>query len=64
MLCELLRHSKEVQPNPNFLGRKDVRFKKLHGTCDSIFHTLHEDGIGAEKTYEKLLEDIELQDLV
>ena len=53
MLCELLRHSREVQPNPpNFLGRKDVCFKKLHGTCDSIFRTLHEDDIGAEKTYE------------
>lgn len=49
MLCGLLRHLTKVQPNPpNFLDRKNVRFKTLHGTCDSSFHTLYEDGIGAE----------------
>ena len=49
MLCGLLRHLREVQPNPpNFLDGKNVHFKTLHGTCDSIFCTLYEDGIGAE----------------
>ena len=49
MLCGLLRHLREVQPNPpNFLDRKNVHFKTTHGTCDSIFCTLYEDGIGAE----------------
>ena len=50
ILCGLLCHSREVQPNvPNFLDRKDLRFKSLHCTCDSIFQNLHQSGIGAEK---------------
>ena len=50
ILCGLLRYFREVQPNPpNFLDRKDTRFKKLHGTCDSVFRDLHENGVGSEK---------------
>lgn len=31
--------SQEVQADsPNFLDRKDTRFKKLHDTCVAIFH--------------------------
>ena len=47
LLCGLLRHARNVQCDPpNFLDRKDVRFKRLHGTCDVIFRSLHENGIG------------------
>lgn len=46
LLCGLLRRSRNVQENPpNFLDRQDVRFKKLHGTCDCIFRKLHESGV-------------------
>ena len=46
LLCGLLWHSCNVQENPsNFLDRQDVRFKKLHGTCDYIFRKLHESGV-------------------
>ena len=32
----------------NFLNRKDPRFKRLHATCDVVFRSLHEAGIGTE----------------
>ena len=50
MLCGLLRYSKDCQLDPpNFLNRQDVRFKKLHGTCDTVFRSLHEAGLGTVK---------------
>ena len=50
MLAALLRHSREVQSDPmNFLDRKDVHFKELHGTCDVTFWSLHENGTGVSK---------------
>lgn len=50
MLAAFLRHSREVQSDPvNFLDWKDVCFKKLHGTCDVVFCSLHENGIGVGK---------------
>ena len=56
ILCGLLRHAREHQSNPpNFLDRKDTRFKKLHGTCDSVFHTLREQGVGADKKSAKVI---------
>ena len=45
--CGLLCYSRENQSDPvNFLDRRDTWFKKLHATCDMIFLTLHEGGIG------------------
>ena len=32
---------------PNFLDQKDGRLHELHGTCDSQFRELHQDGVGA-----------------
>ena len=50
MLCGLLRYTKECQPDPpNFLDRNDARFKKLRGTCDTVFRGLHEAGVGVQK---------------
>ena len=38
LLCGLLRHMRSVNPGcPNFLDKKDSRFKPLQGTMDSIF---------------------------
>ena len=48
ILCGLLRYQRSCQRNPpNFLDRKDVRFKELHGTCDFVFQELHAKGLGA-----------------
>ncbi len=33
---------------PNFLDKKDGRFKQLHCTLDSFFHDLHSEGIGRQ----------------
>ena len=50
ILCGLLRYSKSSQIDPpNFLDQKDARFRKLHNTCDVIFRSLHDEGIGADK---------------
>ena len=58
ILCGLLRYSKEHQTDPpNFLDRKDTRFKKLHGTCDVVFRALHQSGIGSKKTSAKVILD-------
>ena len=39
------------------LDRKDTRFKKLHGTCDVVFYTLHQSEIGANKISAKVITD-------
>lgn len=53
---KLLRYSRECQSNPlNYLDRKDCQFKKLYGTCDSVFHALSEQGIGADKKSARIL---------
>ena len=50
ILCGLLRYIRNLQIDPpNFLDRTDTKFKKLHNTCDVIFRSLHDDGIGADK---------------
>ena len=60
ILCSLLRHSREHQSNPpNFLDRKDVQLKKLHGTCDSVFHALRYQGVGADKKSAKIVTKVD-----
>ncbi len=40
---------REINPNcPNFLDKKDGRFKPLQATLDSLFHNLHSQGIGIQ----------------
>ena len=64
ILCGLLRHSKEHQRDPpNFLDRKDMRFKKLHGTCDVIFRSLHQAVIGAKINSAQVISDEEEEKL-
>ena len=48
LLCGLLRSMREKNPEcPNFLDKKDVRFKRIQGTLDTYFHKLHSEGIGS-----------------
>ena len=47
ILCGLLRHMHKNNPGcPNFLDKKDSRFRQLHGTLDSYFNKLHSQGVG------------------
>ena len=49
LLCGILRHMRSNNPAaPNFLDKKDSRFKHLHGTLDSYFHRLHSEGHGRQ----------------
>ena len=49
LLCGLYRISRSNSVPFNFLDRKDIRFKDLHNTLDTMFSNLHAEGIGAEK---------------
>ena len=42
---------------PNFLGKKDSRFKKFHGTLDSHYHHLHGSGLGRQAKHARVLSD-------
>ena len=56
ILCRLLWYTRECQPNPpNFLDRKDVWFKRLHGIYDTIFHGLHESSVGVMDRWSNVL---------
>ena len=49
LLCGLLRYMRQQDAfAPNFLDRKDGRFRELHGTCESVFRQLREKGVGAD----------------
>ena len=56
LLCGLLRHMRVINPgSPNFLDKKDCRFKDLQGTMDAHFHHLHSTGIGREIKHARVL---------
>ena len=40
---------------PNFLDQKDGAFKKLHGTMDTHFRALRQQGVGAKITHAKII---------
>ena len=40
---------------PNFLDKKDSRFRNLHGILDAYFHKLHTDGIGMQVQHTEIL---------
>ena len=57
LLCGLLRYAREQQMDPvNFLNRKDPRFKKLHATCDVVFRSLRDAGVGTETKSAKVID--------
>ena len=49
LLAGLLRHARSVRPNTsNFLDPKDVQFRDLHGTMDTLFRKLRKAGAGTD----------------
>ena len=49
LLYGVLRHMRDCNPGcPNFLDKKDSRFRQLQGTLDAYFHNLHCEGIGRQ----------------
>ena len=40
---------------PNFLDQKDGAFKKLHGTMDTHFRSLRQQGVGAKIKHAKII---------
>ena len=56
LLCSILRHMRSKNPScPNFLDKKDGRFKQLHGTLDALFHKLHSQGVGRQTNSAEIL---------
>ena len=49
LLCGLYRVCKGNGVPFNFLDKANSRFRDLHNTLDTIFSTLHAQGVGAEK---------------
>ena len=49
LLAGLQRFMLSKKPDaPKFLDRKDPRFRDIHGTCESIYRQLHQQGVGTE----------------
>ena len=49
ILAGLQRYMLEKQPSaPKFLDRTQTAFRELHGTCDSVYRGLHQEGVGTE----------------
>ena len=56
LLCGFLRHMRSKNPGcPNFLDKKDSRFRQLHGTLDSYFHKLHSEGVGRQTIHVQVI---------
>ena len=62
LLCGLHRHMCESYPScPNFLNKKDARFRPLQRTVDAYFHNLHSQGLGSTKHAEVVTPEEEEQ---
>ena len=49
---------RDISPErPNFLDKKDSRFKNFHGTLDSHYHNLHASGLGREVKHARVLSE-------
>ena len=58
LLCGLLRNMRDVNLGcPNFLDKKDSRFKTFHGTLDLHYHHLHGSGLGRPMKHARVLSD-------
>ena len=56
ILCGILQHMRSINPGcVNFLDKKDVRFKSIHGVMDAHFHQLHSTGIGRDVKHARAL---------
>lgn len=59
LLFGLLRHMRQRNPQaPNFMDKKDQRFRDLHSVIDDTFAHLEEQGVGTQKKYVPLVADI------
>ena len=55
-LSGILRYIREKDPHaPNFLDQKDGAFKKLHGTMDTHFCVLRQQGVGSKINHAKII---------
>ena len=49
ILSGLLRYMRTVDSNcPNFLDRRDPRFQRIQKACETVFRSLHKQGIGVD----------------
>ena len=56
LLTALLRHMRTTNAGcPNFLDKKNTHFRPLHGTLDSHFRSLHEQGIGRQLKHSEVI---------
>ena len=56
LLSGILRYMREKDPYAqNFLDQKDGAFKKLHGTMDTHFQSLRQQGVGAKVNHAKVI---------
>lgn len=59
LLFGLLRYMRQHNPYaPNFMDKKDVRFRDLHTVLDNTFAILEEQRVGTPKKYVPLVTDI------
>ena len=60
LLCGLQRTMRRCNKQPfDIFAKKDVRFRHFHGTMESVFQKLHEDGVGAEIKHTEVISEEE-----
>ena len=53
LLCGLQRYMLDCAPDaPKFMDQKDVRFRDIRGTCDTVFHSK---GVGADTRHTPII---------
>ena len=56
LFCGILRHMRSKNPGcPNFLDKKESRFRQLHGTLDFYFHKLHSEGVERQTIHAEVI---------
>ena len=56
LLSGLLQYNETTWPRcPEYLDRKNPKFKSIAGTCESVFRKLHKEGIGASVNHTSVI---------
>ena len=56
LLCGLQRYMLDHTPDaPKFMDQKDVHFRDIRGTCDTVFRKLHSEGVGADTRHTPII---------
>lgn len=64
LLCSLQRIMRRKSRHPfNIFDKKDVRFRGFHGTMETVFQSLHKEGVGTEVKHTPAISDEEEADL-